>query len=59
MVAKYGPKAQKKIEQTMDEFSQGKLKSGSGDKVTSHRQAVAIGISKARKAGHKVPKEQS
>lgn len=59
MMAKYGPKAQKKIEQTMEEFDQGQLKSGSGDKVTSRRQAVAIGISKARKAGYKVPKEKS
>lgn len=56
---KYGPKAQKKIEKTMDEYKKGSLKSGkSGQKVTSRKQAVAIGISKARKAGHKVPPEK-
>lgn len=53
---KYGPKAKEKIEKTMEEFKEGKLKSGgSGKKVKSRKQAVAIGISKAREAGHKVP----
>lgn len=52
---KYGPKATKKIEKTIHEFKSGDLKSGSGKKVTSKKQAVAIGISKARKAGAKVP----
>lgn len=53
---KYSPKAEQKIQKTMEEFKQGKLKSGgSGKKVTSRKQAVAIGISKAREAGHKVP----
>ncbi|HEU4984325.1 MAG TPA: DUF6496 domain-containing protein [Nitrososphaera sp.] len=57
---KYGPKAQEKIEKTMDEFKSGKLKSGkSGRTVKNRKQAVAIGISKARKAGHKVPPEKS
>lgn len=56
---KYGPKAQEKIEKTMEEYKQGKLKSGkSGQKVTNRKQAVAIGISKARQAGHKVPPEK-
>jgi len=56
---KYGPKAQEKIEKTMKEFKEGKLKSGgSGKKVTSRKQAVAIGVSKARAAGHKVPPEK-
>lgn len=57
---KYGPKAEQKIAKTMEEFKEGKLKSGgSGKKVTNRKQAVAIGISKARKAGHKVPRETS
>ncbi len=56
---KYGPKAQKKIEKVMHEFKEGKLKSGkSGKKVKSRKQAVAIGISEARKAGAKVPKQK-
>lgn len=55
-MAKYGDKAQKKISKVMHEFGEGKLKSGSGSKkVTSRRQAVAIGISEARKEGDKVP----
>lgn len=53
---KYSPKAEQKISKTMEEFKHGKLKSGgSGKKVTSRKQAVAIGISKAREAGGKVP----
>lgn len=53
---KYGPKAQKKIEKVMKEFKKGKLKSGgSGKKVTSRKQAIAIGLSEAREAGAKVP----
>ncbi len=55
-MAKYGPKAQEKVEKAMEEFKAGKLKSGSnGKKVTSRKQAVAIGLSEARKAGGKVP----
>lgn len=57
-MAKYGPKAQEKIEKTMREFKKGKLKSSSGHKVTKRKQAVAIGISQARDAGAKVPKEK-
>lgn len=57
---KYGLKAQEKIEKTMEEYKEGKLKSGkSGKTVKNRKQAVAIGISKARKAGHKVPREKS
>ncbi len=53
---KYGPKAQHEVEQAMHEFKEGRLKSGkSGQKVTNRQQAVAIGLSKARKAGGKVP----
>lgn len=54
---KYGPKAHRKIEQVMHEFEAGALKSSSGQKVTDRDQAVAIGISEARKAGYKVPKQ--
>ncbi len=56
-MAKYGEKAQEKVEKTMHEMKRGTLKSGSGKKVTSEKQAVAIGLSKARKAGAKVPKK--
>jgi hypothetical protein len=59
-MAKYGQKAQEKVEKTMHEFKKGKLKSGqSGKKVTSRKQAVAIGLSKARESGAKVPKKRS
>lgn len=55
-MAKYGKKAQETIEEVMEEFKEGKLKSGkNGKKVTSRKQAVAIGISEARKKGAKVP----
>lgn len=55
---KYGPKAQKKVEKTMKEYKAGTLKSGKSDKkVTSRKQAVAIGLSKARQEGDKVPKK--
>ena len=55
---KYGPKAQEKVSKVMHEFKEGKLKSGkSGKKVTSRKQAVAIGLSEARSEGGKVPKK--
>ncbi|MFA5172702.1 MAG: DUF6496 domain-containing protein [Sulfuriferula sp.] len=55
---KYGPKAQQKVEKAMEEMKSGKLKSGkSGNKVTSRKQAIAIGLSEARKGGGKVPKK--
>ncbi len=55
---KFGPKAQEKVEKAMHEMKKGALKSGkSGKKVTSKKQAVAIGLSQARKSGAKVPKE--
>jgi hypothetical protein len=58
-MAKYGEKAQEKVGKTMHEFKEGTLKSGkSGKKVTNKKQAVAIGLSKARKAGGKVPKKK-
>jgi hypothetical protein len=56
MARKYSPKSQKDVKRSMHEFKEGKLKSGkSGKKVTNPKQAVAIGLSKARKHGHKVP----
>lgn len=55
---KYGPKAQKKVEEAMHEFKRGQLKSGSGRKVTSREQAIAIGLSEAREAGAKAPKKE-
>jgi hypothetical protein len=54
---KYGPKAQEKVKKAVHEYKEGDLKSGSGKKVTSRKQAVAIGLSEARKAGGKVPKK--
>ncbi|TCK84828.1 DUF6496 domain-containing protein [Albibacterium bauzanense] len=57
-MAKYSKKAGEKVEKTMHEMKEGKLKSGSGDKVTSKKQAVAIGLSEARKEGAKVPKKK-
>jgi len=58
-MAKYGKKAQDKVEKAMHERKKGKLKSGkSGKKVKSKKQAIAIGLSQARKAGGKVPKKK-
>ena len=57
-MAKYSKKSQDKIEKSMIEMKQGKLKSGrSGKKVTSRKQAIAIGLSEARAEGAKVPKK--
>ena len=59
-MAKYSKAAQKKVEKTMHEMHEGKLKSGrSGKKVTNPKQAVAIGLSEAREEGDKVPKKKS
>lgn len=57
-MAKYGKKAQDKVKKTMHERKQGTLRSGSGKKVKSKKQAIAIGLSEARKAGAKVPKKK-
>jgi hypothetical protein len=58
-MSKYSEKAQDKVEETMHEMKEGKLKSGkSGKKVTNPKQAVAIGLSEARKEGAKVPKKK-
>jgi len=56
-MAKYSKKAQEKIGEVMEEFKEGKLKSSSGKKVTSRKQAVAIGISEAKEKGYKVPEK--
>ena len=54
---KYGKKASEKVERAMHEMKRGELQSGrSGKKVKSRKQAIAIGLSEARKAGGKVPK---
>ena len=59
-MARYGKKASDKVEKVMREKKQGTLKSGgSGKKVTSRKQAIAIGLSEARKAGAKVPAKGS
>jgi uncharacterized protein DUF6496 len=56
---KYGPKAQKKVERAMHERKRGTLRSGgSGKKVRSRKQAIAIGLSEARRAGAKVPRKR-
>jgi hypothetical protein len=55
-MARYGKKAGEKVERAMHEMKRGELKSGrSGKKVTSKKQAIAIGLSEAREAGGKVP----
>jgi hypothetical protein len=58
-VARYGKKASEKVEKAMHERKRGTLKSGSGKKVKSRKQAIAIGLSQARKAGGKVPRKKS
>jgi hypothetical protein len=59
-MAKYSKEAQRKVEKAMKEEKAGTLRSGrSGKKVTSRKQAIAIGLSEARKEGAKVPKKKS
>lgn len=59
-MAQYGKKASSKVKKAMHEKKKGTLKSGkSGKKVTSRKQAIAIGLSEARKAGAKVPKKKA
>jgi hypothetical protein len=58
-MAKYGKAAQKKVERAMRERKRGTLRSGgSGKRVTSRKQAIAIGLSEARRAGGKVPRKR-
>jgi hypothetical protein len=59
-MANYGKKAQEKVEKAMHERKHGTLRSGrSGKKVISRKQAIAIGLSEARRAGGKVPRKRS
>ncbi len=56
---RYSKGSQKKVEKVMHEFKEGKLKSGrSGKKVRSRKQAIAIGLSEARKEGARVPRKK-
>ena len=55
---KFGPKAGEKVEKAMHKMKKGKLTSGSGKKVTNRKQAIAIGLSEARKEGGKVSKQK-
>jgi Family of unknown function (DUF6496) len=58
-MAKYGRKASQKVERAMRERKRGKLRSGrSGKRVTSRKQAIAIGLSEARRSGAKVPRKR-
>ncbi|WP_374166527.1 DUF6496 domain-containing protein [Arcticibacter sp. MXS-1] len=56
-MAKYSKESQEKVEEVMHEMKEGKLKTGTGKKVTSRKQAIAIGLSEAREEGAKVPKK--
>jgi hypothetical protein len=59
-MARYGKKAEEKVERAMHERKRGTLRSGrSGKKVTSRKQAIAIGLSEARREGGKVPRKSS
>jgi hypothetical protein len=59
-MANYGRKAQSKVKRAMEERKRGTLRSGrSGKRVTSRKQAIAIGLSEARKSGAKVPRKRS
>jgi hypothetical protein len=58
-MAKYGKSAQKRVKSAMHRRKKGTLKSGSGGKVKSRKQAIAIGLSEAREKGGKVPKRKT
>lgn len=58
-MAKYSKEAGEKVHDEMHEMKEGKLKTGTGKKVTNPKQAIAIGLSEARKEGDKVPKKKS
>ncbi|MDQ6880718.1 MAG: DUF6496 domain-containing protein [Pseudomonadota bacterium] len=58
-MASYGKKASDKVEMTMHEMKEGALKSGSGQKVTNPKQAIAIGLAEAREEGGKVPAKKA
>lgn len=56
-MAKYSKEASEKVEEVMHELKQGELKTGTGKKVTSRKQAIAIALSEAREEGDKVPEK--
>jgi hypothetical protein len=58
-MARYGKAAGKSVKSAMHREKRGKLRSGKGGKVTSRKQAIAIGLSEARKKGAKVPRKKS
>jgi len=58
-MARYGKKASEKVEQAVREQKKGQLKTGSGKKVKSRKQAIAIGLDQARREGAKVPPKKS
>jgi hypothetical protein len=59
MATKSSSTGKRKIHKVMEEHKEGKLKSSSGKKVTSRKQAVAIALSEARKSGAKIPKKKA
>jgi hypothetical protein len=59
MAKKTATKGKSKIEKVMHEYKEGTLKSGSGKKVADRKQAVAVALSEARKAGARIPKKQA
>ena len=59
MARKYSPSASKDVEREMHKLKRGNLKSGKGGTVKSRKQAIAIGLSEARKKGKKVPKKKA
>lgn len=59
MASKYSKKASRKVKKVMHERKRGTLRSGSGRKVRSRKQAIAIALSEARRSGAKVPKKRS
>ena len=58
MARKYSKASGRKVKRVMHEMKRGTLKSGSGQKIRSRKQAIAIGLSEARRAGNKVPKRR-
>jgi hypothetical protein len=59
MAKKAATRGKGKVEKVMHEYKEGTLKSGSGKKVTSRKQAVAVALSEARKAGARIPKQKA
>jgi hypothetical protein len=59
VATKSSSKGKRKVEKVMHEFKGGQLRSGSGKKITSRKQAVAVALSEARKSGARIPKKKS